>query len=397
MPTIVKASSVGYYIGRPVPHICRYSRHIIGNSGENNPLHPESALCVSSSYPNVEAAPSECPPSPSSHYDAPSPVQRSLSIFSDPVGHAKNAAEESCDVIANTPNVASALEGAVIQQQGDGESADTACMESWTEDLFTPDIEQLGSQWDFPAVDAETLLHDAFLTMAPSYSSSTRSATTGSESTVSAPSTRAFDDVTSLERRSSLGAFEDPNGFCSTNISSLMQAELDQLYFDRVDSCMPIVHHGRYSSWARQTTKTRQQLGLQYTLWTAAAAASAHYKGMGESLYYEARRLLRDPEEGHASPATTEIEHVQAWLLLAIHELMFIDFRRGWISAGRAFRLIQLDWARYTNGLGSECAPAQWIEIEQRRRTFWMAYCLDRFLQQQSHPPSLLSIHGLDC
>ncbi|KAI8635188.1 fungal-specific transcription factor domain-containing protein [Xylariaceae sp. FL1651] len=170
-----------------------------------------------------------------------------------------------------------------------------------------------------------------------------------------------------------------------------MQAELDQLYFDRVDSCMPIVHQGRYSSWARQTSKTRAQLCLQYTLWTAAAAASAHYQGMGELLYREARRLIRDPEEGQTCPATTEIEHVQAWLLLAIHELMFIDFRRGWISAGHAFRLIQLDWARYVDDMDSECAPAQWIEAEQKRRTFWMAYCLDRFMSLRSGSPPTFS------
>lgn len=126
-------------------------------------------------------------------------------------------------------------------------------------------------------------------------------------------------------------------------------------------------------------------------MWTAAAAASAHYKGMGESLYYEARRLIREPEEGMSTPATTEIEHIQAWLLLAIHELMFIDFRRGWISAGRAFRLIQLDWARYVDDLGSDCAPAQWVEIEQKRRTYWMAYCLDRFMSLRSGSPPTFS------
>jgi hypothetical protein len=127
-------------------------------------------------------------------------------------------------------------------------------------------------------------------------------------------------------------------------------------------------------------------------LWTAAAAASAHYQGMGELLYYEARRLIRDPEEGLASPATTEIEHVQAWLLLAIHELMFIDFRRGWITAGHAFRLIQLDWARYINeDRDSECASTQWVEAEQKRRTFWMAYCLDRFMSLRSGSPPTFS------
>ncbi|TGJ78211.1 hypothetical protein E0Z10_g10554 [Xylaria hypoxylon] len=350
----------------------RYPHHPIGDSDEDIPLHLDIHI-VSSSHRSSKRP------------------RRSLPSLADPVGPAKNAGEESCDVIASTPNAASALEGAVIQQQGDGDNADPVYLENWTDDLFTPDIEQLGSQWDFPAVDTESLFYDAFLAMPLSYGSSTGSTTAGSESTVSAPSMRAFDDVASLEARNSLAAFEDPSGFCTTNISSLMQAELDQLYFDRVDSCMPIVHHGRYSSWARQTTKTRQQLGLQYTLWTAAAAASAHYKGMGESLYCEARRLLRDPEEGLTDPATTEIEHVQAWLLLAIHELMFIDFRRGWISAGRAFRLIQLDWARYTDGLSSDCAPARWIETEQKRRTFWMAYCLDRFMSLRSGSPPTFS------
>ncbi|KAI1123179.1 fungal-specific transcription factor domain-containing protein [Nemania abortiva] len=284
-----------------------------------------------------------------------------------------------------------ALEGAVNQHQADGDNAEPVCVDNGADDLFAPDVEQLGWQWDFPTIDTESFLHDASLAIAPPYGSSTGSTTTGSESAVSVPPTRAFDDVASPEALNSLAAFEDANGFCTTNISTLMQAELDQLYFDRVDSCMPIIHQGRYSSWARQTTKTRQQLCLQYTLWTAAAAASAHYQGMGELLYCEARRLVRDPEEGLASPTTTEIEHVQALLLLAIHELMFIDFRRGWISAGRAFRLIQLDWARYTNDLGSECAPAQWIEMEQKRRTFWMAYCLDRFMSLRSGSPPTFS------
>ncbi|KAI1170699.1 fungal-specific transcription factor domain-containing protein [Nemania sp. FL0916] len=284
-----------------------------------------------------------------------------------------------------------ALEGAVSQQQTDGDTIEPVCIEDGTDDLFTPGVEQLGWQWDFPVVDTENFFHDTSLMIPTSYGSSAGSTTTGSESAVSAPLTRPFDDVTSPETCHSLAAFEDPSGLYTTNISTLMQAELDQLYFDRVDSCMPIVHQGRYSSWARQATKTRQQMGLQYTLWTAAAAASAHYQGMGELLYYEARRLIRDPEEGMASPSTTEIEHVQAWLLLAIHELMFIDFRRGWISAGRAFRLIQLDWARYTDDLSSECAPAQWTEVEQRRRTFWMAYCLDRFMSLRSGSPPTFS------
>ncbi|KAI1115682.1 fungal-specific transcription factor domain-containing protein [Nemania sp. NC0429] len=283
-----------------------------------------------------------------------------------------------------------ALEGAVNQQQADGDCVEPICIENGTEGFFTPEMENMGWKWDLPIIDTDNLLLDVGLPMPTSYGSSISSTTTGSESAISS-ATRALDDISSSEIGHGLTAFEDQSGFFTTNISTLMQAELDQLFFDRVDACIPILHQGLYSSWARQTTKTRQQLGLQYTMWTAAAAASAHYKGMGESLYCEARRLIREPEEGMSTPATTEIEYVQAWLLLAIHELMFINFRRGWISAGRAFRLIQLDWARYIDDSGSESAPAQWVEIEQRRRTYWMAYCLDRFMSLRSDSPPTFS------
>lgn len=169
--------------------------------------------------------------------------------------------------------------------------------------------------------------------------------------------------------------------------TKVLTGDRDQLYFDRIHAFTPIVHHGRYSSWARQAAKTKAQLCLQCTLWTSAASASAHYQDVGDSLYREARRLIEELEEKVTSPAKTDIEHIQAWLLLAIHEFMFIDFRRGWISAGRAFRLIQLDWFRDIDASDTVIIQAHWIEMEQKRRTFWMAYCLDRFVSLRSGSP----------
>lgn len=122
--------------------------------------------------------------------------------------------------------MAAALEGAVNQQQGDSDGVEPVYADSWTDDVFTTEIEQLGSQWDFSTADTENLLHDVCLTIPPPYGSSIGSTTTGSDSAVSAPSTLAFDDTISLETRATLAAFEDPNGFCTTNVSTLMQAEL---------------------------------------------------------------------------------------------------------------------------------------------------------------------------
>lgn len=77
-------------------------------------------------------------------------------------------------------------------------------------------------------------------------------------------------------------------------------------------------------------------------MWALAASASTgHHQNIRDSLYYSSCRAVEKLASSNPS-LTRRIEYIQAWLLLAIYEFMFQDFRRGWISAGRAFRLIQL-------------------------------------------------------
>lgn len=98
--------------------------------------------------------------------------------------------------------------------------------------------------------------------------------------------------------------------------------------------------------------------------------------------------MLDDLDSRGPNSTKAEIEQIQAWLLLAIHEFMFIDYRRGWVSAGRAFRLIQLDWYCEKGAGDGDCESEQdWVEAEQHRRTFWMAYCLDRFISLLGRSP----------
>lgn len=88
-----------------------------------------------------------------------------------------------------------------------------------------------------------------------------------------------------------------------------------------------------------------------------------------------------------------EVEQAQAWIILALYEFMRTYFRQGWMSAGRSFRLVQLmglhaiDGAENTLGRPRVDLQADWIETEKRRRTFWMAYCLDRFVSFRHERP----------
>ncbi|KAA6409142.1 MAG: transcriptional regulatory [Lasallia pustulata] len=176
-----------------------------------------------------------------------------------------------------------------------------------------------------------------------------------------------------------------------TCISDIMQADLDQLYFDRVHSFAPFLHQRRYYSWNRQPAKTEFRTCLQFAMWTLAASVSAQFQNIGDPLYRDTRQKLEALELKDTSIESIDIEQVQAWILLAIYEFMRTDYRRGWMSAGRAFRLIQL--MRLHEIDAPNCIPMQidWIEIEERRRTFWMAYSLDRFISIRNEWPLTLS------
>ncbi|KAK4040640.1 hypothetical protein C8A01DRAFT_46105 [Parachaetomium inaequale] len=142
-----------------------------------------------------------------------------------------------------------------------------------------------------------------------------------------------------------------PSPSKSTSIADLMRADLDQLYFDRVHPNIPIFNHSRYLSRSRQTP------------WTL------------------------DLADDDLHPV--RIEQVQAWLLVAFYELARSSYRRASISAGRAFRLVQL--ARLYEVDSPRDEDEDPVVKEERRRTFWVAYCLDRLISMRNRCPLTLT------
>ena len=62
-----------------------------------------------------------------------------------------------------------------------------------------------------------------------------------------------------------------------------------------------------------------------------------------------------------------------------------MHFHRSWMSTGRAVRLVQMMGLHCMDGKDSDLWPLplpktkDWTAKEERRRTFWMAFCLDRY------------------
>ncbi|XXH00822.1 hypothetical protein Hte_007173 [Hypoxylon texense] len=197
---------------------------------------------------------------------------------------------------------------------------------------------------------------------------------------------------------SALDHTQEPSLFAmgvGLHISPMMHNDLDQLYFDRAYMFAPILQAHRYRSWSKQPNKSKQQTCLQHAMWTLASSLSSQFQVAVRQLYGETRQLLHEIESEEPCNQIS-IEQAQAWLLLAIYELTCEDYHRWMMSAGKAFRLIQMmrlyELDVHQNPLATQAqeqyspqlSPSglvqdDWIDIETKRRTFWLAYTIDRF------------------
>jgi Fungal specific transcription factor domain len=161
-----------------------------------------------------------------------------------------------------------------------------------------------------------------------------------------------------------------------------------------------MLHQRRYFSWIRLPGQSMARTCLQYTMWLLAASCSRQFESICDLLYNETRQMLEILDTRDNEIDGIDIEQVQAWILLVMYEVTNTHSRRGWISAGRAFRLVQL--MRLFEIDGSDTMLAQtltedWVQLEEKRRTFWMAYLLDRFISVQNGLPLTLNEQVVCC
>ena len=125
-------------------------------------------------------------------------------------------------------------------------------------------------------------------------------------------------------------------------------------------------------------------------MWTLATALSSQFDSFRDHLYSQTKHMLESLDACENDMDFVMIEQVQAWLLLAFYEFARSNYRRGWVSAGRAFRLVQLARLHEIDCPEHNVACADPVLTEEKRRTFWVAYCLDRFISIRKHWPLTL-------
>jgi len=132
---------------------------------------------------------------------------------------------------------------------------------------------------------------------------------------------------------------------------------------------------------------------LQFAMWTVAITFSSQFGHLREPMYSRTRALLEALDNKESDMRTCPIEQVQSWILLTFYEFTKCSYRRAWLSAGRVFRLVHL--ARLHNLDNPKFQSISELEMdsigkEEKRRTFWVAYCLDRFISVSNGAPMTL-------
>ncbi|KAJ5290943.1 fungal-specific transcription factor domain-containing protein [Penicillium angulare] len=183
----------------------------------------------------------------------------------------------------------------------------------------------------------------------------------------------------------------------SPHLSTPIRAELDQLYMDRVHQSVPILHQRRYFSWSK-SSKTASQQCLQYAMWTLASLLSVHSRELAEPLYRQTKQVLENLSIDADNEIGNSTALAQAWVLIIIFEYTRGYHRQAWMSAGRAFRLVQAMRYHEIDNPVDKRGPSSpqfgdLIEVEERRRVFWMSYFLDHIISIRDDWPITLNEH----
>jgi len=145
-----------------------------------------------------------------------------------------------------------------------------------------------------------------------------------------------------------------------------------------------MIHKYRYLAAMGMAPDVRPPVCLRYAIWATACSVIDKFSSMCTTFYERARKYAeRDELKGFGQQILT-LGHAQCWVLLSNYEMKMLYFPRAWMSIGRATRLAQMLSLHRLDCKGLDVKksigpPRDWTDHEERRRTFWAAYCFDRW------------------
>ncbi|KAG9253901.1 binuclear zinc transcription factor [Emericellopsis atlantica] len=200
------------------------------------------------------------------------------------------------------------------------------------------------------------------------------------------------------------GSTENPASFANSQLLGMgyseslppfeIMEELINIYFSTQHPHMPIVHPSRFWQGFYGGAIRRPPMCLQYIMWASAAQFHPKYDEYSEVFYQRARQYM-DVDEMKAKHFIT-MAHAQAYCLLAQFEAKCMYFTRAAMTSAKCVRLVQMMGFDRLDGEQDDLPPAlppatSWVEMEERRRTFWGAFAIDSHACVSTGWPSLIA------
>lgn len=132
-------------------------------------------------------------------------------------------------------------------------------------------------------------------------------------------------------------------------------------------------------------------------IWCHAALVSDRYYPLHGELYRCALKHAElDEKTESVRQGVVAVSHCQTWILISIYELRMTFIPRAWVSIGKTSRLALTTGLNQMHGptQGVEMCispPTDWVEREERRRVFWMAFCIDQYAMVGTGRPSTIN------
>ncbi|PVH78426.1 hypothetical protein DL98DRAFT_462441 [Cadophora sp. DSE1049] len=171
--------------------------------------------------------------------------------------------------------------------------------------------------------------------------------------------------------------------------------DLNRLYFEKFHPTLPMIHKYRFYASMEKGPQARPPVCLRYAIWATAASFSEKYRSSEDLLYRRARQYIEVAEMKSQGEQFVTLYHAQTWCLISMYEVTKAYFLRSWMSVGRAICVVQqlglsnLDME--DTRLKYLSLPAiDWIELEERRRTFWSTFYGDRWASTLTGWPMIL-------
>ncbi|OBS19384.1 hypothetical protein FPOA_11109 [Fusarium poae] len=196
-------------------------------------------------------------------------------------------------------------------------------------------------------------------------------------------------DIPSLshpnEEPAGSGLFEEP-------LPQHLVETLTTIYFDDIHQAAPMLHRQRFMASLFLPDHRKAPMCLQYIVMAFAAETTEPYHHLGMDFYKRARTYFQEQEFGNLGMNDLSLCHVQAWALMSCFEAEHTMFAKASITLSSALRAAQiLNLHRVDVSQSPGNVSMDWIELEERRRTWWTIFCFDRFVCATTGWPALIN------